>query len=182
MKKCPFNNPDFITGYYDGCLSEEEMEKFKEHLLTCKQCMNTLFNLENDLFLMKSLKYTRPAAKKLTRALFRLISDGIELIKNVDGPYVFEPLVPVRVRGKAESKGYRLQKGETVIEVGSKGTGFFNVDVSGIEGNQVYLYMKDRLVEARSCVAEKQVTLYGLKKGSYRLSVDDEDLLEFTVE
>ena len=182
MKSCPFNNPDFITSYYDGCLPEEEKEKFEEHLFTCKQCMDALFDLENDLFLMHSMKFKRPTDQKLKKALFKLISDGIELIKNVEGPFCFEPLVPVRVRGKVGAKGYRLQEGQAVIEVGTRGGGFFDVEVSGIEGKQIRLYSKGRLIEARSCVDENQVVLYSLNKGSYKLSIDDEDLLEFTVE
>jgi hypothetical protein len=182
MKKCPFNDPDFITSYYDECLPEEEKEKFEEHLFTCKLCMDALYNLENDLFLMNSIKYKRPDGYKFQKALFRLMSDGIELIKNVEGPFVFEPLVSVQVRGKTESKGYRLQKGGTTIEVGSRSSGFFDVGVSGIEGRQIYLYRKDKLVEARSHVEGKHVTLHHLNKGSYRLSIDDKDLVEFIVE
>ncbi|UCB46710.1 MAG: zf-HC2 domain-containing protein [Spirochaetota bacterium] len=181
MKRCPFNNPDFITSYYDGCLPEEEKERFEEHLFTCKMCMDALYNLENDLFLMRSMKYKHPAEHKFQKALFRLISDGIELIKNVEGPFVFEPLVPVRVRGKAGAHCYKLQKDRIIIEVGSKSSEFFDVEVSGIEGRQVYLYSKDKLVEARSCVREKHVTLNNLNRGSYKLSVDDEDLVEFIV-
>jgi hypothetical protein len=182
MKRCPFNNPDFITRYYDGCLSAEEKEKFQEHLLTCKQCMDTLFNLENDLFLMNSLKLERPSERKFKKALFRLISNGIELVKNIEGPFSFEPLMPVRVRGEFASKGYRLQKGSAAIEIGSRGRKLFDMGVSGVEGKQISLYSKDRLVEAHSCEQDKRITLYNLRRGSYRLSVDDEDILEFTVE
>ena len=53
MKKCRFNDPDYISLYYDGALESEAEKRFSEHLLTCKVCGGALMALEKDLFLMR---------------------------------------------------------------------------------------------------------------------------------
>ena len=53
MDKCQYRNPSFIAMYYDGVLPESHA--FTDHLLTCKQCIEKLLNLERDLFLIENM-------------------------------------------------------------------------------------------------------------------------------
>ncbi len=178
MKKCRFHNPNFISLYYDGLLKEDEKKAFSEHLLTCKQCMYSLLNLEKDLFLMRSLKY-----KKLPkRAVFMLFSEGVKLIKNIAGPVKFKPLVPVPVRGKEESNVYRIEKSNISVDIGSDRENLFNLEISGVMDKSISLYCNGRLIEARAHVKEERVVIYSLERGLYRLVVEEEDFGEFIVE
>ncbi len=63
MEKCHYDDPSLIAMYYDGVLPDEHA--FTEHLLTCTQCIEKLFNLERDLFLMENMPLIElPSEKK----------------------------------------------------------------------------------------------------------------------
>ena len=66
IKKCQFHdNPTIIAMYYDAVLTGEMDQVFSEHLINCKNCLEKLFYLERDLFLMRNISYNTPSKESV---------------------------------------------------------------------------------------------------------------------
>jgi hypothetical protein len=182
MAKCRYSRPEFIASYYDDALSEKDRSDFEAHLYTCKDCMEALLSLEHDRFFMDSMDRLRIARPASRRAFFEIVAEGIRLVKNLDGPAFFEQVLPVPARGKKRSARYRVNKEGVAVDVRGGGEGRFDVEVSGIRGKSTSLYLGGRLVEARAHPKEDAVIFYSLERGSYTLSVEGEEFLEFSVQ
>lgn len=184
MKKCHYHDPVYISFYYDGALDEEAEKKFSEHLLTCKECMGSLLNLEKDIFFMNTMKFEEPPERDMSRkAVFRLAADGFKLLKNWPGKSNFAPFVMLPAKGdEQKSAQYRMEKNNFIMDIKSEGDDLFTIELSGVSGGKVSLYKGSRLIEARSNIKEASVILYNLEKGSYSLVVENQDSIEFVVE
>lgn len=180
MKKCRFSEPDIIASYYDDTLAEKDRTEFEAHLYTCRNCMDALLSLEQDLFFMGSMGRMRISASSVRRAFFKITAGGIRLLKNLEGPAFFMPVPAVSVRGK-KGERYRLEKGGLAVEVKGAEKRGFDIEVSGIRGKKTCLYLTERLVEARAHPKKNTVFFYNLEKGFYKLCVEGEDILEFSV-
>ena len=126
MKKCRFNRPDIIASYYDGTLPEKEKMEFEAHFYTCRDCMDALLSLEKDLFFMERmgrLQTSRPIAR---RAFFEIVKNSLRLVKNLDCPPLFEPVVPVPVRGEEVGK-YRVEKKGVTVDIKASDGGSFDI-------------------------------------------------------
>ncbi len=182
MKKCRFNDPYFISLYHDGALDKETEKMFSEHLITCQKCTGALMNLERDLFFMNTMKFSEvPAYLEKRGAVFKLIADGIRLIKNLTGQNVFVPVQALAVRGD-EKYLYRFKTEDIKVDIRSEGGDIFTADISGISGMSISLYREERLVEARAHITESKLVIQNLERGSYSLLVDDNGIVEFIVE
>jgi hypothetical protein len=189
MKKCRYNRPDVIASYYDGTLQQEERKSFEDHLYTCSECLESLLSLEKDLFLMENtgrVFAARPAALLVAQlvalgAYFKTAEGGLTLLKNLQGPAVFVPVLQPAARGKKQGGEYRFEKGSVAVSVKGSKEGRFDAEVSGIRGRNISLYLSDRLIEARAHSGQDPVVFYSLGRGSYRLFVEGEVLLEFMV-
>jgi len=180
MKKCRFSEPDIIASYYDDTLVEKDRTEFEAHLYTCGNCMDALLALEQDLFFMGSMGRMRISASSVRRAFFKITAGGIRLLKNLEGPTFFMPVPAVSVRGKKGGR-YRLEKGGLAVEVRKAEKRGFDIEVSGVRGKKTCLYFAERLVEARVHPKADTVFFYNLEKGFYRLCVEGENILEFSV-
>jgi Fe-S oxidoreductase len=186
MKKCRFNDPDYLSLYYDGALDGEAEKKFSEHIMTCKECSAALLALERDLFLMKSMKLEDvPEGLKYRRAVFRLAEEGLRIIKNLAGPVTFVPLelkATLDSREEGEKKRYRLKTDSVVVDVFAGGGSMFSAEITGTAGKSLSLYLDGKKIEAHGHVAEPGVLIDGLGRGRYSLMVDERLILEFDVE
>jgi len=181
VKKCRFNSPDYISLYFDRALDKAEEKEFSEHLLTCKQCMTTLLELQKDLFLMNNVQMERVPARYLQRkAVFRLVKSGIELVKNLPGQNSFTPLV--LDHAGAEDKCYSIEKDNVTIEIKGEGGEEFNIVIHEVAGRKVTLYMGGRIVEARSNKEQESLVIHNLTRGVYSLEVDGLERIQFEVE
>lgn len=182
MKKCQFSDPQFISMYHDGAMDKETEKAFSEHLLTCQKCAGALMNLERDLFFMNTMKFKEvPADLKLRGAVFKLIADGIRLIKNLTGQNVFIPVQARAVRG-AEKYLYRFNAEDIKVDIRSEGGDIFTAEISGISGKSISIYRDKRLIEARAHITESKVVIQNLERGSYSLLTDNNSIVEFIVE
>lgn len=183
MRECQFHDPYYISSYYDGHLSEDDSRTFTDHLLTCKDCMDSLLNLERDLFLLKNVNLKEvPIKTKTERAVFRLLSEGIKLLKNLDGELAFHPVALLPVRGTKVSDVYKINKQGIEVEIRGEDENLFSMELSGVKGKKVSINRDNRLVESHSRIGEEKLTIYNLERGNYSLVVEDEDLLMFSVE
>jgi len=181
MKKCRFCRPDIVASYYDGALSAKDRNEFEAHLFTCKECMDALLSLEHDLFFMDSMDRVRVSRPSSRRAFFTIIAEGIRLVKNLDGPELFEQVLPAPARGEKTNGRYRVEKGGVTVDVRGGEKDRFDIEVSGIRGKNTSLHLMGRIVDARAHSKADTVSFYSLERGSYTLSVEGNDFLEFTV-
>jgi hypothetical protein len=186
MKKCRFNDPDYISLYYDGALDSEAEKRFSEHVLTCKECSGALVALEKDLFLMNSMKLMDvPERLRHRRAVFKLLKDGIQLIKNLTGPDLFIPLElkdTLSQKGDKEKTIYRLKTDVMNVDIFGDKDGKFCAEITGAEGKSFYLYLDGKKIEAHGHVNEPSVLIDRLEKGKYSLVAGERLILEFDVE
>ncbi len=186
MKKCRFNDPDYISLYYDRALENEAEKRFSEHILACKECAGALLALEKDLFLMNSMKLMDvPERLMHRRAVFKLLKDGIRIIKNLTGPDLF---VPLELKGTLGHIGdeekiiYRLKTDVMNVDIfGDKG-GKFCAEITRAEGKSFFFYLDGKKIEAHGHVTEPSVLIDGLEKGKYSLVAGERVILEFDVE
>ena len=186
MKKCRFNDPDYLSLYYDGVLDSEAEKRLSEHILTCKVCAGTLLSLEKDLFLMNSMKLMDvPEGLRHKRAVFKLLKDGIRIIKNLSGPDLFIPLELKHTLGQnmnEEKPIYRQKTDVMNVDIfGDKG-GKFCTEITGVEGKSFSFYLEGKKIEAHGHVTQPSVLIDGLEKGKYSLMVGKRLILEFDVE
>ena len=185
MKKCRFNDPDYISLYYDGALESEAEKRFSEHILTCKVCAGALMALEKDLFLMNSMKLMDvPERLRHRRAVFKLLTEGIRIIKNLNGPDLFFPLElkdTLGQKGDEEKTIYRLKTDTMNVDIfGDKG-GKFCAEITGAVGKSFSFYLDGKKIEAHGHVTEPSVLIDGLEKGKYSLVAGERLILEFDV-
>ena len=182
MGACRFNDPEYLALYRDGALDENAERAFTEHLLTCRECAEALFNLERDLALMEMLEYKAlPAAHALRKTVFRLISEGIELVKTAAGWGEFTPFVLRPARG-GTGKVFRCEKEEIRVDIGSDAPDRFTIEISGVRGKRLTLFREKRVVEAHARIREERVFFHDLERGRYSLSIDGGAPVEFAVE
>ena len=188
MNGCRYNRPDVIAAYYDGVLPDEERIAFETHLYTCFECMDALLSLEHDSFLMRRMNALGVDGPVQRRAFFKLVKNGIRLVRNLAGAPGFEHVLPVPARGGRDTTSgcYRLSRGAFTVLVKGGEKDRFDLEVSGIRGSRASLYCSGRLVEARSLSKHDTVCFYRLETGAYLLAAEGGDLatehrLEFTV-
>ncbi len=188
MNGCRYNRPEIIAAYYDGVLPEEERTAFETHLYTCAECMDALFSLEHDTFLMQRMDSYYAAGPMGGRAFFKMVKNGIRLVRNLAGTPGFEQVLPVPARGGREpvSGCYRLSRGEITVSIRGGEEDRFDIEISGIRGARTSLYCSGRLVEAHALSKRDTVCFYRLPKGAYRLAAAGEGqageyMLEFIV-
>ncbi len=182
MEGCRFNDPEYLALYHDGALDERTERAFTAHLLTCEVCAEALFNLERDLALMEMVEFRAlPASHALRKTVFRLFSEGIELIKTAAGWGEFTPLVLRPARGGSE-KGYRYEKEGVRVDIMSSAPDRFTMEVSGVCGKRLTLFRDKRVVEARTQIREDKIFFRDLEKGRYSMSIDGGMRIQFDVE
>jgi hypothetical protein len=182
MEGCRFNDPEYLALYHDGALDERTERAFTEHLLTCEFCAEALFNLERDLALIKMLEFKAvPAAHAMRKTVFRLLAEGIELIKTAAGWGGFTPFVLHPARGGSR-KGYRYEKEGVRVDIESNAPERFTIEVSGVRGKRITLFRDKRVVEARARIREEKIFFHDLEKGRYALSIDGGMRVQFDVE
>jgi hypothetical protein len=189
MNRCRYNRPDIIAAYYDGVLPEEEITAFEAHLYTCAECMDALVSLEKDSFLMQRMRaHYMSAPPAEGRAFFKMVKNGIRLVRNLAETPGFEQMLPVPARGGREStsRGYTLVRGKITVSVRGGEGDRFDLEISGIRGKRTSLYCSGMLIEAHALSKRDTVCFYRLPKGAYRLAVECEDpageyLFDFTV-
>jgi hypothetical protein len=161
-----------------------ETEKaFTEHLLKCSECMNTLLSLDKDLFIMDKVKHNKiPRRYAVGQTTFQLVSNGIELIKGFGQENGFQQFAPLPARGGVKGSAYRLKQGDVSVDIMSEGRDRFNITFNGVFGKKVRLFRNNRLIEARSNIRDRGVTVYNLEKGNYSLVINDQDSIKFIVE
>jgi len=178
MNGCRYNTPEIIAAYYDGVLPEEEKTAFEAHLYTCAECMDALFSLGYDSFLMRRMNAYYAAGPMEGRAFFMMVKNSIRLVRNLAGTPGFEHVLPVPARGGREpvSGCYRLSRGEITVYIRGGEESRFDIEVSGVRGARTSLYCSGRLIEAHALSKRDTVCFYRLPKGSYRLAAAGEDL------
>jgi len=196
MKSCRYNNPDYISMYYDGVLPEDLEREFSDHLLSCRECMEALLRLEGDLFKMQSMEFSplpeRFAGMREQKrdrvvsgpAIFRLIQGKIRLLRGGAPKPTFQPvyLTPVRREGEKVTSVYRLTKEGITLELDGDGEDTFRLELSGMAGKSVVLSRGNRVVESRSRIRDEKITIGKLERGRYTLSVDGKDFASFSVD
>jgi hypothetical protein len=182
MEGCRFNDPEYLALYHDGALDEKTEKVFTEHLLTCEECAEALFNLERDLALMEMLEYRKlPAAHSRRKTVFCLISEGIDLVKTAAGWGEFTPFVLHPARGGTR-KVFRCEREGIRIDIGSDTPDRFTMEISGVRGKRLTLFRDKRVVEARTRIREERILFHDLERGRYSLSIDGGVPVEFVVE
>jgi len=181
VKKCRFHNPDYLSLYYDGALDEAEEMEFSRHLLTCRECMDALLQLERDLFLMSTSSLKRvPRASGHSNVVFRFLKEGIELKENIRGEGGF---VPQRLAHAGEEEvSYVMERDELSVEIRNEGNALFGIEVKGVSGKKVRLFRGGRLLEARSHIGTSSAVFHNLIRGTYSIAVNGLDVVQFDVE
>lgn len=201
MKGCRFHNPDFIAMYYDGALPKEVEKEFSDHLLTCDECMESLLNLENDLFSMHAVDFKplpehlrvkvveglRMVSEKMRAdahagkaAVFKILGNKLNLISNVLDQRNFKLAQLSPVRGE-ERRAYKLARGGIIVLLSAEGENSIRLVVDGIRGKSISLKHNARIVEQHSDTVHDETVMSNLEKGSYLLTIDDEDFVQFIV-
>jgi hypothetical protein len=148
--------------------------------------MEALLNLEKDLFLLSVVKHEqRPKTAHQKVAVFRLLSDTIELVKNLSGRELFQQvdLLPAKGSGKGSvCSVYRIQKQGVTIDIRNESEDLFTLGISGTTGKDFALYRNGRLVEARSHIPVESVAVSHLDRGDFLLKVNQREFIHFLVE
>jgi len=195
VEKCRFHNPEFLSLYHDGALEESEQREFSRHLLTCRECMEALLQLDRDLFLMEtasmekvpkesldsqeSLESDRSLKTAGSRVLFRLVGEGIELIRNLEGEGAFYPRRFAHAGG--EELSFEVKRGALELEIRNEGQESFSLEIKGLAGERVDLYCEGRLIESRSSIRRKSTAFLGLERGNYSVSIGGLEVIRFEV-
>jgi len=179
MKKCRFNDANFIAMYIDGALPEEAERAFAKHLPGCRECMEALLLAKKDIFTMSTTDFEPLPDRKPLRARFRLLRGVIELLENIEGGEGFVPVRLLPVRG-GKTKSFSLRKGGVSVEVKADEEDTFAVVLEGIRGKKIHLEEGGRIVE-RIKSEEDRYSVSFLRRGDYILYVDGGVLVEFTV-
>jgi len=183
MARCNFNKPDIISGYFEGTLSEKEKKLFSEHLLTCRECMESLQNLEREIFLMHTIPFTGiPEHKRGKKALFYLMEQGLKLLINLEGKNVFLPVRLLPVRGKEVYQAYSLKSGDIYLNIVGREGKKFDLEIGGVKGKELILYKGDRIVEAHHSSSEEKVNISDLRAGEYSLRINRTEVVSFNIE
>ncbi|MFW6139050.1 MAG: hypothetical protein ACOC7U_07750 [Spirochaetota bacterium] len=187
MSECKFNDPYYISMYYEGKLSGEDEKAFSRHLLRCRKCLEALLNLQNDLFTMFSVAQPCEVSLQKTRVrkpIFKLLSDGIMLLTG-GGQYGLAPVPLLASRGKITREVcghqvYKMKSNDIEIELSGAEGKLFNIEIRGASGD-ISLYREQRMVEARADVSPEGIKIYNLQGGVYTLFINEEKMLEFVV-
>jgi len=181
MKNCPFYESNMIAGYFEGALDARTEEAFSEHLLSCSQCMETLLNLEKDMFLMESMKL-RPLPKKLRSgfALFHMVHGKLNLVQNLTGENRFIVLPLAVVRG-SEKSVYALEKSGVDLRIEGEGGHTFRIELDGVEGKSIVIRRNGRIIERHSA-ERKNVSFRYLERGSFILYIDNREFIHLFVQ
>jgi hypothetical protein len=185
--------------YYDGVLPIDVEKQFSEHLPACKECMESLLNLHNDLFGMHVASYKQlpdklrlerrlmgagpketPHRTKGKMAIFKLLGGKIELKQNLLAPWSFELLQLSQARGEKASI-YQLQMGKVTVELSPEGKDTFKIALAGIQNRDLILKRNNRIIETRSAVESEEMSICNLEKGSFLLRINSEDVIQFMV-
>ncbi len=201
MKSCRFHKPEIIAMYYDGVLPMEVERQFSEHLTACKDCMESLLNLHNDLFSMHVANYKQlpeklrmkqiaqkvegqkevPHRIKDKIAVFKLQGGKMELKRNLLAPWNFKLLKLPQVRGEKASI-YHLQKGKVTVELSAEGKDTFKIALAGIQKSNLLLKRNNRIIETHSALESEEISICKLEKGSFLLRINSEDVVQFIVQ
>jgi hypothetical protein len=202
MKSCPYDNSiEYIVMYHDGVLPDDMAKAFSDHLITCQGCLDILLNLQNDLFSMRTREFEKmpeglvqrgrgqAAVQRETsgRAVFRLLKHSLQMLGNLSYPTIF---VPVEGVGKYQREGtdensgcygYRLESNGVDVEIQNEDENLFRIEVNGIRNRRLSLERDGHLIERRFDKVHNRLVIGGLERGGYRLAIDDEDFILFTV-
>jgi hypothetical protein len=207
MKSCPFeSNPEYIVMYHDGVMPPRLERRFAEHLTTCQSCMETLLNLQNDLFVMGNMglepvpgelarrtgvladqgkvsagRIGLTGASSIRGAIFKVIHGTLDMIGGRFGTGSFERIPAPAVRGK-EQASY----GATVLGVRVRlfyeESDRFSVELKGVRSRSVELQREGRPCERHIDLKRDNLVIEGLPRGEYTLSIDDTHVMIFTVQ
>ncbi len=207
MKSCPFeSNPEYIVMYHDGVMPPRLERRFADHLTTCQSCMESLLNLQNDLFAMGNMGL-EPVPRELARktgllahqgkvsagrlgltgessirgAMFKVVHGTLAMIADRFGTGSFELIPAPAVRGK-EQASY----GATVLGVRVRlfyeESGRFSLELKGVRSRSVELQREGRPYERHIDLSRDSLVIEGLPRGEYTLSIDDTHAMIFTVQ
>jgi hypothetical protein len=205
MKSCPFDeNPEYVIMYRDGAMPPSMEKAFAAHLTHCRTCMETLLNLNNDLFIMQNAEM-HPLPPELAgdplekeapdecrpqrgEAAFRLVDGVLTLLHGHTEAREFRPkrLAPVLGEGEFVEQEPRvlfetLCEGVTV-SLYADGRDSFCLQLQGIRGRAMSLDREGRLLERHSNVQSDRLSVQGLEKGRYGLRIDDEYGIHFSID
>jgi len=181
LKRCKYNDPYIISSYYEGLLEDNLKEEFNNHLLACEECMNSLLNLEKDLFLMNTVKYKNIArGSEFSGVVFKFLEKGIRLVKDIDGLFSRPTLIPVR--GKKDKGLYKMKKDGIEVNIGSVEKNLFYIELSGVYKKNFSLFCNKKLIEARANLDREKEIIQNLEKGKYTININDKKLIDFDVE
>jgi len=183
MDSCSFNHPHIIAGYYEGTLPENEKKAFSEHLLTCSECMESLLNLEREVFLMHNIPFAGlPEGLGGKKAIFCLMKEGLKILKNLGGKQVFVPVSFVPARGNKRYNAYSLKSGDILINIIGREEQRFDLEIGEVKGKNLILYRENRVVEAHHFCSEEKIRISRLKPGDYTLKINNSQVVSFNIE
>jgi hypothetical protein len=186
--------------YYDGVMPRDVEKQFSEHLPACKDCMESLLNLHNDLFSMHVTNYKqlpdrlrmkymalmgkgqKEVSHRITGkiAIFKLLGGKMELKQNLLSPWSFKLLQLSQARGEKASI-YHLQKGKVTVELSAEGEDTFKIALAGIQKSDLILKRNNRIIETHSAIESEEISICNLEKGSFLLRINSEDVIQFIV-
>ena len=207
MKSCPFNgNADYVVMYHEGLMPRKLEKEYEDHLTTCKACMESLLNLQNDLFAMESADL-EPLPRGLAAETEQLLSDGVSaqdrkeigrdpgvrgaLFEIIDeklkmirghfgtGRFTLKPLPEFR---GSERSSYEVTILGVTIRLESENGDYFRMEISGTRGRLIELKRDGRVCEMHSDSGSDSILIGDLLKGLYTLSIDDKHVMIFTVQ
>jgi hypothetical protein len=207
MKSCPFeSNPEYIVMYHEGVMPSRLERRFADHLTTCQSCMETLLNLQNDLFLMDNMG-GEPIPGELARrtgvladqgkisaarvgltgaseklgALFKVIHEKLDMVGGKFGTGSFERIPAPAVRGK-EQTSYEATVLGVRVRLFYEESDRFSVELKGVHRRSVELQREGRPCESHIDLKRDSFMIEGLPRGEYTLSIDDTHVMTFTVQ
>ena len=206
MKSCPFSgNADYVVMYHEGLMPRTLEKEYEAHLTTCRACMESLLNLQNDLFAMESADLeplpgglaaeterllndgvSAQDRKEIDRdlkergALFEIIDERLKMIRSHfgTGRFTLKPLPAFR---GSERSSYEVTILGVTIRLESENGDCFRIEFRGTRGRLIQLKRDGRVCEMHSDSGSDSILIGDLLRGLYTLSIDDKHVMIFTV-
>jgi len=171
MPSCKYNNPDFISRYYDNVLSQEERKAFERHLLICDECMTSLLNLQRDLFLIKHNPL--PSIEENIASFLFVIRDGVlSLIKSSDSGHRFIPVSSSPIRGENRLSSFEFKKEGITVTILPFSDNSVSLHVEGVMGKTVTLWKEKKLIQAHNKIRDDMIVIDDIPAGKYIIKIE----------
>jgi hypothetical protein len=192
--------------YHEGLMPRALEKEFADHLTTCRTCMESLLNLQNDLFAMESADFepvprdlyaeterllndgVSARDKKEVRmdlkergALFEIIDEKLKMIRSHFGTGRFAQRPVPSFRGK-ERSSYEVTVLGVTVRLDSVSNDCFRMELRGTRGRVIELKRDGRVCEMHVDSGSDSILIGDLFRGLYTLSINDQHVMIFTVQ